>query len=65
VRGELVLPRPGQGLLRLVHNGMERSVPPVGQQADGVEAGQRTVTLQILPGNHRVQLTAADKPKSK
>ena len=65
VRGELVLPRPDQGLLRLVHNGMERSVPPVGQQADGVEAGQRTVTLQILPGNHRVQLTAADKPKSK
>ena len=65
VRGELVLPRPDQGLLRLVHNGMERSVPPVGQQVDGVEAGQRTVTLQILPGNHRVQLTAADKPKSK
>ncbi|MEI6782679.1 MAG: alpha-L-rhamnosidase C-terminal domain-containing protein [Verrucomicrobiota bacterium] len=60
VRGELVLPRPGQGPLRLVHNGVERSVSPVGQKADGVEAGQLTVTLQVPPGSHRAQLTAAD-----
>jgi hypothetical protein len=60
VSGELVLPRPAQGPLRLVHNGIERPVPSVGQKADGVEAGQRTVTLHILPGNHRVQLTVAD-----
>jgi hypothetical protein len=64
VHGELVLPRPGPGPLRLVHNGTERPVPPAGRKADGVEAGQRTVTLQILPGSHRVQLTAAGKSRA-
>ena len=61
VGGELVVPRPGQGLLRLVHNGVERPVPPTGQKADGVESSQRTVTLQVAPGIHHVQLTVADK----
>ena len=60
VRGELVLPRPGQGPLSLVHNDVKLPVPPTGQKADGVETGQNTVTLQVPPGSHRVQLTAAD-----
>jgi hypothetical protein len=60
VGGELVVPRPGQGLLRLVHNGVERGVPPTGQQADGVESSPRTVTLQVAPGSHHVQLMIGD-----
>ena len=60
VRGELVLPRPGQGPLSLVHNDVKLPVPPTGQKADGVETGQNTVTLQVPPGSHRVQLTTAD-----
>ena len=61
VGGEFVVPRPGQGLLRLVNNGVERPVPPAVQKADGVESSPRTVTLQVAPGIHRVQLTVSDE----
>lgn len=57
VQGELVVPRPNQGPLQLLHNGVKRSVPLPGGKADGVESRDQTVILPILSGNHSVELT--------